>query len=322
MPRLTVFGEMKQKHGPEFDRLCALVEERAKVASIYTGCFLKMEEDGDGDMLDPSFLPVPSIEVEELLLNEPVRQALEGTLFNPLSHTEVFRKEDPTVLSRKVLLHGDYGCGKTLAMGAATKLGTENGWTFIQVSQAKDLAKALAFATAYQPCMVLMEDIDMTLGRNRDGAVNTLINTMDGVLSKGAEVMLCCTTNHIEKIQPVSLRPGRIETVGMERPDETTIVRLLQFYGRDHMVADVNLAAVAQPLLGMIPSAVAATVQRARSAALPRGERLTTELLVAMALQVVQQMQYVERPPLVAREPIEQVADSIASLAPEAQRVA
>jgi hypothetical protein len=30
----------------------------------------------------------------------------------------------------------------------------------------------------------------------------------------------------------------------------------------------------------------------------------------------------VERPPLVAREPIEQVADSIASLAPEAQRVA
>src|SRR5690606_35602369 len=128
-------------------------------------------------------------------------------IFSPLKHTEACRKHK-IPLKRGILLEGKYGTGKSLTARVTAKVAVDNGWTFIMLNRAQGLRAAIEFARTYQPCVIFAEDIDRVADRE-DENVNDLVNMLDGVVTKDMEMMICLTTNFIEKIDQALLRPGR-----------------------------------------------------------------------------------------------------------------
>lgn len=112
-----------------------------------------------------------------------------------------------------------------------------------------DLREAWAEMAADAPCVALIEDIDgVFVGRQNmaSGAGGTmaragltfdaLLNCIDGVERKDG-VLLVVTSNHIDKIDPAMLRPGRID-------------RVVEFKSLDH----VARLKVARQILGDDPA--------------------------------------------------------------------
>ena len=134
-------------------------------------------------------------------------------------------------VKRTVLLEGPYGTGKSLSALMIAKVAVQNKWTFMNVRPGDDIKRSLQFAQRYQPCVLFFEDIDSITNTDRDDKLNAILNTTDGILSKGAQVITILTTNHVENIHPAMLRPGRIDiTIRLGELDEYAVGKLLQQY--------------------------------------------------------------------------------------------
>jgi SpoVK/Ycf46/Vps4 family AAA+-type ATPase len=113
-----------------------------------------------------------------------------------------------------ILLAGDPGVGKTLTAYVTAKKAVDHGWTFVYLSHAADLANGIRFALQYAPCVLFVEDLDrIVAGDDRTEEIDDVLNSFDGVDSKDKELITVLTTNHLEKIPGVALRPGRCDTL-------------------------------------------------------------------------------------------------------------
>lgn len=273
-----ISGTVKKKDHDVVKDIIERVRANLRNHSIYKGkaISLRFDEDFDPNSFEPGdvapeFLDLSRINPHELVLSETLMRTVQDNLFTPVEKTELCRKFG-VPLRRGALLSGTYGIGKTLTAHILAQKATANGWTYIYLKDAEDLAEGLRVARQYAPAVVFAEDIDSVMeGEDRDQEMNEILNTIDGIEIKGKEIMVVLTTNYVEDITPAMLRPGRIDVlIEMTAPDAKAAEKLLTVYGKGLIDPKSDLTSVGKLLAGQRPAMIAETVQRSKLSAITR----------------------------------------------------
>jgi ATPase family associated with various cellular activities (AAA) len=311
-PVFRIHGQVKKKDKHLLVELAQKTREIIARESIYRGQPIAMKVDDDGDLdfgTPPEFIDVSEVRPDsDLLFDADIKAQIETNLFVPIRQTATCRKHN-IPLRRGILLSGAYGTGKSLTARSAAKVAQENGWTFILLDKIKGLKVALEFANRYAPAVVFAEDVDRVAAVRTD-TINDLINTIDGVVSKRAEIMTVLTTNFIERLDPVILRPGRLDAViTLRPPGPDTVQKLIRHYAGMLVAVNEDLSAAGEELAGQIPATIREAVERAKLGMIGRrGDNLTCEDLVIAAQTMKNHLV------LLAKQPNEQSeADKLAS---------
>lgn len=320
-------GEVKAKHKEEIHEIAENVRRLVKTDSIYKGKsivveFPNPEEEGHFNPWDyqPSFLNVQSVNRNELIFSNEIDHQIQRNVFNLVLNTPEARKLK-IPLKRGVLLHGRYGTGKTLTANVLAQMCEENGWTYVYIREAGQLAQAVDFAKRYQPAVIFAEDIDKVMPDERTTEVNEILNVIDGIDSKGTEVMIVLTTNHIEKIQQAMLRPGRLDAViELTYPDALAAAKLLRLYGRDLIDENEDLSVVGAMLENTVPAVLREVVERSKLGALGRDEvmKITAGDLEKTARSMKAQLKLLEPKAQDNRTNAEKLGDSMGRRVAEA----
>jgi ATP-dependent 26S proteasome regulatory subunit len=170
-----------------------------------------------------------------------------------------------------------------LTAAATSKVCVENGWTYILLDDVRALRDALLFAQRYQPAVVFAEDVDQVVAV-RDQRGNDILNMIDGVLTKNAQVITVLTTNHVERwTRRCCVRAGSMRSFRCRPPEGEAVSRLIRLYGRDMIAADEPLGLVSDELSGNIPATIREVVERSKLAMIAHGREQVTEedLLIA-----------------------------------------
>lgn len=247
---------------------------------------LSVDEDGNLDaLIEPVFMDLSKVNKESLVLNDDVQALVDVALLTPIRRTESCRKHK-IPLKRGILLEGPYGTGKSFTALVTAVEAIENGWTFVMVDNVTALAATLQFAKQFQPCVVFAEDIDRIVDKDRTEEANDIINTIDGIVGKSDEVITVLTTNHLDKLPPVMLRPGRLDAlVPISVPDAKAALRLIRQYGGPLIGVNDPLTGLADVVAGFLPSTVREVVERAKLSMLMHDRKhLTVDDLRASAL--------------------------------------
>lgn len=280
-----IHGKIKKKDRHVVLELANETRRIVREESIYRGkpIRLSVSEEGNPDTNNPpTFLNVSDISEADVLFDADIQAQIETSILVPLKFTDACRK-NKIPLKRGVLLAGPYGTGKSLTAKMAARVAELNGWTFVLLDKVQGLRAALEFANRYAPAVVFAEDIDR-IAEHRDDQANDLINTIDGVVSKTSEIMVVLTTNFVEKLDPVILRPGRLDAViSLRAPDAATVERLVRYYAGALLTDGESLASVGKELEGQIPASIRECVERAKLGMIGRGAGtlVAADLLVA-----------------------------------------
>lgn len=280
---LIISGSIKRKFEGEVKQIIALTRDLLKEHSIYKGRavmidlqFMADEQRGFHPVEDaPKFMEVEGIDEAGLILNDVTKFELDANIFTLIERTQACL-ENGIPLKHGCLLMGPYGTGKTLTARVMAKKCVVNGWTFIYLKNTAHLANALRIAQLYAPAVVFSEDVDQVVTGNRDGALNEILNTLDGVDTKDKPIITILTTNNAGAIEPAFLRAGRIDTViQMDAPDAKTAVRFVERFARDDegrslLVSDTNLDEAGKELAGYVPAFISEAVQKAKRFAIHR----------------------------------------------------
>lgn len=273
-------GVTRQKSVQAVKDLAALTRELVRTESIYRGHAIRVafparagddEEDEKFNPRDcPRFVDTSAFLADELILSDDIQQAITTSLFTPIEHTQKCRDYE-IPLKRGILLEGDYGVGKTFAANVAARKCVENGWTAIYINRAADLEPAIHFARSYQPALIFAEDIDRVMEGGRDEKVDAILNKIDGVDTKGMELIVCLTTNRVEHIEIGMLRPGRLDAViTVKPPDAIASLRLVRLYARGLLDEQGDFTAVGYKLAGHKPAVIREIIERSKLAAIAR----------------------------------------------------
>lgn len=272
-------GAVKRKHLDKVRNLADIARMLLRTESIYRGRAVKLghgalDADRWNPEVGPQFMDVSKTDPNDLILSEQTERQVFTSLFTPIEHTEKVR-EAGIPLKRGALLDGVYGVGKSMTGRVMAKKAVENGWSFIYVEDPASLADAVDMARSYQPAIVFSEDIDQVLEGDRDGSMNDILNTIDGIDSKSTDIFVVLTTNHLEKINKAMLRPGRFDCIiTVELPDAQAVERLIRLYGRKCLAPDEDLSKVGPVLQGQIPAVIREVVERAKLYAIGKTGKL------------------------------------------------
>jgi AAA+ superfamily predicted ATPase len=286
-PRLgfVIHGTVKKRDRHVVLELATETRRIVREESIYKGKPIRLMVDEDGTLdtgNPPTFMDVSDISESDVLFDGHIQSQIDTNILVPMKATALCRKHK-IPLKRGILLEGSYGTGKSLTAKLAARVAEQNGWTFVLLDKVQGLRAALEFANRYAPAVVFAEDIDR-VAEDRDDAANDLINTIDGVVSKRSEIMTVLTTNFVERINPVILRPGRLDAViSLKAPNADTVQRLVRYYAGVLLPADTNLSQVGETLDGQIPASIRECVERAKLGMIGRGamQLASVDLMVA-----------------------------------------
>ena len=118
---------------------------------------------------------------------------------------------------------------------------------------------AHALSTTPPTSLVLLEDVDAafvqrdpTDRRSSHVTFSGLLNALDGVAA-GEERILFMTTNHLERLDPALIRPGRVDVIHQIGTASTSQVRrmFLKFFPGEQRRAEAFAAAVGPAELSM-----------------------------------------------------------------------
>jgi transitional endoplasmic reticulum ATPase len=253
-------------------------------------------KDEDGD-----YLKIPQITFLNLdkvitpIFPVHVEEQIEVSVYTPIEKTQ--RWTDAGLpLKRGVLLYGPFGTGKTLTSYTVAKKARENGWTFMVCDRPDEFPEILRLARNYEPCVVFCEDIDRVVSGRRTVEMDEILNILDGIESKGAQIMVVVTTNAYEDINKAMLRAGRLDArIHVPLPDESAVARLLRSYGGNMIAESEDLSAPSALLAGSVTaSEVAEVITLAKGAAIANDDDLNgtislTEKSLAYAARVVRE---------------------------------
>lgn len=273
-PTFIVHGIVQKKDRHIILELVTEARRIVKEESIYRGKSIRLGVDDDGnlDMSNPpSFFDPSDTTTDSVILDDDIMAQIDTSILVPVRNAALCRKLK-IPLKRGVLLEGPYGTGKSLTARMTAAVCEQNGWTFVLLDKVQGLRTALEFANRYSPAVVFAEDIDR-VASERDEVANDLINTIDGVVSKRAEIMTILTTNFAEKLNPVILRPGRLDAViSLRAPNARTAERLIRFYAGSLLNDNENIEAAGHELNGQIPASIRECVERAKLGMIGRGD--------------------------------------------------
>ena len=286
---LVIYGQIKQKDKHMVLELATETRRIVREESIYKGKAIQLAVNEDGILVldnPPVFMDTSKVSEGDLIFNENTAHQIDTNILVPMKRTAECRKHK-IPLKRGILLEGPFGTGKSLTAAMAAKVAEENGWTFILLDRVQGLNTALQFANRYAPAVVFAEDIDR-IASERDDATNDLINTIDGVVSKRTEIMTILTTNHAEKLNPVILRPGRLDAViSLRAPDAETVMKLIRFYAGKLIPDGIDLTDSSKELEGQIPASIRECVERAKLGMIGRGDNKLSDLDILISGQTM-----------------------------------
>lgn len=286
--KFRIGGCVKRKNEKHVAEIAKSVREHVLKHSIYKFKAVKIDfrdEDGERKQFNPGdspeFIAIDPEKLDDVVYPKEIEGVVQMTLFNPIIYKDAARLMG-TPLKRGTLLEGPYGTGKTLTAYQLAAHGMKNGWTFVYLMDVRDLDLAMKFAQNYAPAIVFAEDIDQVarMGQRDKSEVNRLTNVLDGIDSKGKEIYTVFTTNFKNSIDPVFIRPGRIDSVvSLQPPDTEAAIRLTRKYGRtaskdsilDASLTDEQIGEAMKPLVEMSANAafIREAVERAKLSALP-----------------------------------------------------
>lgn len=187
---------LKKKHKERAHKFFADVEQQLKTASIYKGKSIILDENG--------FAFVENKGSKDIILNDAEELVIKNLIIAPLAKDG----------KRCILFTGPYGTGKTETAMRIGREANSRGITFIYCKDSDQFSNLLDTAKLYQPAVVFMEDIDeIGSGEERDSDMNEILNTLDGVQTKGNDITVIFTTNHENRINKALRRPGRIDII-------------------------------------------------------------------------------------------------------------
>lgn len=264
-PTFVLYGEVWKRDIPKLETIADLVEDYVRNNSIYQGKAITSRRE---------FIDISSVKEDDLIFGPSTLSQINTSVFTPIEQT-IRVREAGIPLKRGVLLEGPYGTGKTFTAYVTAKKAVENNWTFILVHPKDSLSKALNFARQYQPCVVFMEDVDDGVGgEKRTGKINKVLNTIDGIVVKGTDIMTILTTNHVEKINKAMMRPGRLDAiVHVGVPEPEAIEALILKYGRGLIPEGEDISEAVGECSGMIPATIREVVERAKLYAISNSEK-------------------------------------------------
>jgi hypothetical protein len=312
-PQFICHANIKKKDRHTLLELATKTRDILRRESIYRGKPIRLRVDDCGDLETanpPEFLDVTEMTEESLVFDADLWDQIITNLLVPLRETTLCRKHN-IPLKRGILLEGPYGTGKTLVARLTAREAELAGWTFILLDKAQGLKTALEFANRYAPAVVFAEDIDR-IAEHRDDATNDLVNTIDGVVSKKAEVMTVLTTNFVTKLDPVILRPGRLDAViSIKPPGPKAVERLLRYYAGDLLSEEVTLAEAGHELAGQIPASIRECVERAKLGMIGRRAQDLAEHDFVVAAKTMKNHLALLNPKPPTLTPAEKLADGL-----------
>lgn len=261
---LKLYARGPKKYKSEIEGLFDDVQEFLQTKSIYRGQamigsdsleFLNMETD-----------------TSTIVFSDDVTTMLEGMLWAPLRYSQAMRDEGLS-LKRAILLHGPYGTGKTSTGIMTAKEAVAAGWTFLSARPGRDkIENVFRTARLYEPAVVFVEDIDNQSNDSEANSVSRLLDAFDGITSKGGELMIVLTTNHLDRIHKGMLRPGRLDSIveiaGLDRHGIERLIKAVVPKGKLSETCDYD--AVATSMNGFLPAFVRETINRAVTFAVAR----------------------------------------------------
>jgi len=221
-------------------------------------------------------------------LEDQIRE-LRQYAYAPLHAPELYRHMGVTP-PRGILLYGPPGTGKThLARAAASELGvhctTVSGPELVGTRYGEteaSLRRLFSEAVQSSPAVIVIDEIDaIAPSRGASGAqadariVTQILSLLDGLVALDGIVVLC-TTNRIEAVDPALRRPGRLDReIFVGSPDERGRERILEIHTRTMPLSDsarTGLPLIAKGTAGFVGADLMALCREAGLAAI---ERLT-----------------------------------------------
>jgi transitional endoplasmic reticulum ATPase len=263
---LAVTFEAKRKYEPVINEIVALTKKKLKEESIYKGKAINSRFE---------FFDLTNFNPDKVIYSLEDERRIGANILQPIRHTDTWRKAGSS-LKRGVLLYGAYGTGKTLTALLTAHECQKHGWTFINVLPGDDIAPSLKIAKRFAPAVVFFEDIDQATHGERDADLNQILNTVDGVVGKGDEVMVILTTNHVDKINPAMMRPGRLDAaIPCGELDAYATEKLIRstamdMYGESKLEGELDMTAVMDAATGYTSAFITESVVKAKAYALAR----------------------------------------------------
>lgn len=214
--------ELKQKYEPALKLLVKRVRAKLIKFTQFEGSTVKVTMtrnpfSGEKWKFTP-FLNKPS---EKIFLNENERSVVNDYILPDLDSDE----------KRTYLACGGYGNGKT---ETAMKIGNEaaaRGYLFIYLTDSSLFVRVMELAKVYPKIMIFVEDVDEIGSGERDGILNSMLNTLDGAETKNTNIKVLFTTNHENKLNPALRRPGRLDIIlRFENPSAETLSKIMSSF--------------------------------------------------------------------------------------------
>lgn len=137
---------------------------------------------------------------------------------------------------RGYIFYGEPGNGKTATVQAIAREFKKDVYYMSLNSLEDDAGLLRLFSSIRGASIVVLEDVDAYFeGRknNKENGISfsALLNCLDGAFSKSG-IMLFMTTNHIDKLDPALIRPGRVDVkMEISNPEKEHIMEYLKnFY--------------------------------------------------------------------------------------------
>ncbi len=322
-----------KRREPEVRAFFSLIEEEIRERSIYRGKAIAVRARAQ----EPRFIDLTGVDPNKVVYADRVYRQLSAGLWSPIQHADKLRELGQSLKST-TLVQGPYGTGKSMAGYLTALQATANGWTFIHVSPGEPIERALELAKQYGPAVVWIEDIDVVAGGGQDRRrVVEVLEALDGVTSKvSGGLLVGMTTNHVDKLDPAVLRPGRIDVViRVADPDraafEAIITAAMPDEDAQHLDFDALWSEMGQKVSadgrntvleeGMMPAFVVESVKSAVRYALSRsgGEDATvttTDILdaadtVRVTLQLQKQAAADQKPADTVSKALETVVEKV-----------
>lgn len=285
--------EAPKKYKRQIEAFYMMVEKELKEHSIYRGKAITGAK-------NPMYLDTSKVDPAKIVYSEEVLNHLNTNLWSRIRYTEAYRSGLDVELKRAVLLEGPYGTGKSLAGMLTAQEAEKHGWTYLLCrSGVDDLFEVLQTAQLYAPSVVWFEDIDVVAsGENADPEkISKLLDRLDGIQGKGAEVIAGFTTNFVDKLQKGVLRPGRIDAIiHIGELDVQGYEKLIKSLVKPQFLGEIDYGKVPAAMAGFLPAFVAESIKGALSYALTRNEgslngiQINTDDLVNSALALRPQL--------------------------------
>ena len=259
--QVSVFA--KRKHHNRAQELLKRVGDAIATSAFYGGSALMLVPNDEGrlNLYDPpKAVEVERVEACELILPSALHRAVEAEVLAPITRSDEVA-EAGLPCRRGILLAGRPGTGKTLTARIAASEAMERGWSVWYLTDSRGIEAALETARLYAPAVLIVEDLDRSMGGDRDGATDRILNALDG-LDRSSQVVMIATTNAADKLPAPLIRPGRMDSVLVfEEPDEEAAAKLL-LLNLPEEVEDLGTAPAI--CAGMLPAAIAEVGRRAR----------------------------------------------------------